>query len=129
MTSLFIISTTRVSFIFFHLLSSSAILFSTDYNCICVWRGRTSQAYGVEILFFDAIAVYAADCERLKITSLAGRGCHTPVISQAVYRASQPLGGLDLFLHTHRDGSASVQHRSMIPSPKGFYYFMQEFFD
>ena len=35
------------------------------------------------------------------------------------------LADLILFLHTHRDGFASVQHRSMIPSAKGFSYFMQ----
>ena len=32
---------------------------------------------------------------------------------------------LILFLHAQRDSFAGVQHRSMIPSPKGFSNFMQ----
>jgi hypothetical protein len=39
------------------------------------------------------------------------------------------LADLILFLHAHRDSFASVQHRSMIPSPKGFSNFMQGGFD
>ena len=35
------------------------------------------------------------------------------------------LADLILFLHAHRDSFASVQHRSMIPTPEDFSNFMQ----
>jgi hypothetical protein len=38
------------------------------------------------------------------------------------------LADLVLFLHAHRDSFASVQHRSMIPTPEGFSNFMQRGF-
>jgi hypothetical protein len=117
---------TRVSFIFFHLLPyySRRITIAYAYGGGARHRPMALKSYSL-----TPLQCTRRTCERLKITSLAGRGYHTPVISQAVYRASQPLGGLDLFLHTHRDGSASVQHRSMIPSPKGFSYLRLPRFD
>jgi hypothetical protein len=49
----------------------------------------------------------------------------TPVSLELRIEPHNRLADLILFLHAHRDSFASVQHRSMIPSPEGFSNFMQ----
>jgi hypothetical protein len=57
---------------------------------------------------------------------MKGRGQHVnPLSVELCIEHQDRLADLILFLHAHRDSFASVQHRSMIPTPEGFSNFMQ----
>jgi hypothetical protein len=57
--------------------------------------------------------------------SCSWRVSHTQLSLELCIEPHNRLADFILFLHTRRDGFASMQHRSMIPSPKGFSNFMQ----
>ena len=53
------------------------------------------------------------------------RVSHTQLSLELCIEPHNRLADLILFLHAHRDSFASVQHRSMIPTPEDFSNFMQ----